>query len=515
MADLDCFSHKHTAFHGRFIPEEGAALVGYAALISAYDLKVPLPKKLCLIGTKFQRHTNGSWEVFTPRHQPEQSLFGHLIFALKYEGLMLDILKKLFQAITSDEIKQFISAKPTSIYSRKIWFLYEWLLQEELDIPDAKQGKQVPVLDQGLQYPGPERISSRHKIINNLPGVPEFCPLIFKTDALENFINMNLSKACKNIIAPFDESLIARAASYLLLKDSKASYAIEGEQPAQTRAERWGEAIGQAGAHPLSHDEFFRLQEIVISDFRFIQYGYRNEGGFIGTHQRSTKLPRPEHISAKWQDIYSLMEGLIKTNELLKDSSFDPVLLATSIAFGFVFIHPFEDGNGRIHRYLIHHVLAVMNFIQRGVIFPISAIILERINEYRQALESYSKVRLNLIKWRPTLDGNVEVLNDTADYYRYFDATEQAEFLYGCILETIEKVLPEEINFLKHHDELKAFITNYIDMPDHRIELLIQFLIQNDGKFSVRAKNKEFSALTAKEISTLEQAYETIFSSDK
>lgn len=38
-------------------------------------------------------------------------------------------------------------------------------------------------------------------------------------------------------------------------------------------------------------------------------------------------------------------------------SIYDPVL-AAGIAFGFVFIHPFEGGNGRIHRYLIHHVLA-------------------------------------------------------------------------------------------------------------------------------------------------------------
>jgi hypothetical protein len=36
----------------------------------------------------------------------------------------------------------------------------------------------------------------------------------------------------------------------------------------------------------------------------------------------------------------------------------DPVVAAAILAFGFVYIHPFEDGNGRIHRYLIHHVLA-------------------------------------------------------------------------------------------------------------------------------------------------------------
>ena len=31
--------------------------------------------------------------------------------------------------------------------------------------------------------------------------------------------------------------------------------------------------------------------------------------------------------------------------------------------------------------------------------------------------------------WRPTPERNVEVLNQTADLYRYFDCTEEAEFL--------------------------------------------------------------------------------------
>ena len=102
-----------------------------------------------------------------------------------------------------------------------------------------------------------------------------------------------------------------------------------------------------------------------------------------------------------------------------------------SLAFGFVFVHPFEDGNGRIHRYLIHHVLAARGFNPPGVVFPVSATILDRIDEYRKVLESYSQRVLPLIKWKPTKDGNVEVLNDTADLYRYFDATPQAEFLYS------------------------------------------------------------------------------------
>ncbi len=71
------------------------------------------------------------------------------------------------------------------------------------------------------------------------------------------------------------------------------------------------------------------------------------------------------------------MSGLIDTYELLREDEFDGVLMATIIAFGFVFIHPFEDGNGRIHRYLFHHVLADKGFVPKGLIFPVFAVIFD------------------------------------------------------------------------------------------------------------------------------------------
>ena len=58
-----------------------------------------------------------------------------------------------------------------------------------------------------------------------------------------------------------------------------------------------------------------------------------------------------------------------------------------------MFIHPFTDGNGRIHCYLIHQVLAERGFAPKGIVFPVSAVILERIDEDRQVLEAYSRPR--------------------------------------------------------------------------------------------------------------------------
>jgi Fic family protein len=239
--------------------------------------------------------------------------------------------------------------------------------------------------------------------------------------------------------------------------------------------------------------------------------GYRKEGGFIGTRDRQSSMPIPVHISAKSQDLKLLMPGLIEAASLFKKSNYPAILAATVIAFGFVFIHPFEDANGRIHRYLIHHVLSETGFTPAGIVFPISVVILRRILDYKKVLEAYSKPILPYIEWRPTQNGNVEILNETIDFYRYFDATTQAEFLCECIEETIDKALPAEIDYLKKYDLMKGFINSYLEMPDHMIDLLINFLNQNQGKLSKRARAKEFAKLSEKEVTSLEAKFSEVF----
>jgi len=423
----------------------------------------------------------------------------------------LYVLKALFSVVSREKIKDLIVSEPTGQYSRKIWFLYEWLIDKKLDIPDIKRGNFVDLLDPKLQYPGPSENSKRHRIRNNLPGVKDFCAIIRRTEKLESFISKKLAEKTAAVLNKIHKDVLLRASAFLLLKDSKASYAIEGEIPPQNRAQRWGKAIGQAGHHPLTKEELLRLQQIVIESNRFVKMGWRKQGGFVGEHDRTTGTPMPDHISAKWEDIDQLMRGLIETNKKLQYADYDAVLAATLIAFGFVFIHPFVDGNGRIHRYIIHHVLTAKKFTQKGLIFPVSSAILQRLDEYKDVLESYSISRLNLIEWKQTEDNNVEVLNDTIDLYRYFDATQQAEFLYSCVEQTIEEIIPQEVKYLYNYDHFKAIIDNRFEMPDKMVALLVRFLEQGEGRLSMRAKNKEFKVLNENEISAIESIYAEIF----
>ncbi|MCC7025492.1 MAG: Fic family protein [Saprospiraceae bacterium] len=491
------------------LPEAGT-IVGYAAIIETLKLPVPIPDIVVVISEKNKKYELNGWKVFTPKYKPEESLYKQLVFALKYEGVNLLVFKKLFEELSKKEILGLLNIEPKGLYSRKIWFLYEWLMNDILNIPDLTIKNAVPLIDDKLQFAIKGISSPRHRIINNLPGTVDFCPLIFKTEKLNASIATNLSEQQNIFLKKVHKDVLQRASSFLLLKDSKASFTIEGENPPNARAARWGKAIGQAGGKPLSEEELNRLQQIVIENGRFIEMGFRKKGGFVGEHDRATGEPIPEHISARWQDIDQLINGLLKTNELL-EQDFDAVLAAAVVAFGFVFIHPFEDGNGRLHRYIIHHVLAKKKFTQQGVIFPVSASILDYIDDYRSVLESYSHSLLDYIKWKETPDHNVEVLNETIDLYRYYDATKQAEFLYDCTADTINRIIPEEVNYLIQYDEFKKYINNNFEMPDKLVATLVRFLQQNNGVLSKRAKEKEFNGLTEKEADNIEKTFNEIF----
>jgi hypothetical protein len=503
------FSGPVTVFRERRLPET-ATPAGYSALIDAYGLEVPLPRMLSATGAHHRLREQSGWRIMTPRHAPEPTLRGHLTFALKYEGLDLAVLKRLFLATGAAPVEAMVQDQPTGSYARRVWFLYEWLTGNELSLPDAKTGRYVPVLDPSLQWGIRGETAPRYRLHDNLPGTPEFCPLVYRTDTLEELIALDLPQRAKDIVADVRRDVLARAAAFLLLKDSQSSYAIEGESPPQDRMQRWGRAIGEAGRQPLDDAELLRLQRMVIGDDRFVTLGFRADGGFVGEHERESRLPVPDHISARPEDVPRLIDGLLAFDRG-PARQLDPVIAAAVLAFGFVYVHPFEDGNGRLHRYLIHHVLAERGYNPPGVVFPVSAAILEQIDRYRETLESYSKRLLPLIRWEPTETFNVRVLNETKDFYRFFDATPHAEFLYDCVRRTIEHHLPAETRFLRRYDEYRRRVEDLVDMPERTIDLLFRFLRQNGGTLSRRARDKEFAALADEEVRKIETIYHEAF----
>lgn len=500
-------------FYGRKLPGPGR-VAGYGWLVSELGLHLPMPQRLSLVSDHHERRSDPDWEIFRSEQWPGDAVFDHLIFAIKNEGVDLRVLHEVTKVADPSEISRAL-AGATGLFARRLWFFWEWLTNERLDLPDLGKVRYEPALDPDRYFAiAPGNRSARHKIIDNLPGTPAFCPLVRRSPKLEQLIARQLPERASEITGKAPQHIVSRAAAFLLLDDSKASFAIEQEKPGPQRAARWARAIGEAGSNPLSQAELERLQQVVLQDARFVKMGVRKEGGFVGRHARDGKTPEPVHVSARHEDLPDLLRGLSLYEARALEGGIDPMVVAAALSFGFVYIHPFEDGNGRLHRYLLHHVLARGGFNPPGLVFPISVVVYRRIEEYSEVLKSVSEPILGFVDWKPTARGNVEVLSDTAVFYRFFDSTLHAEFVADCVRETVEQDLPAEIDYIARYDRFRSGIDEILEMPARKVDLLRAFLEQGNGKLSGRALRKEFPSLTETEVALIEEAYAAAWGPD-
>jgi Fic/DOC family len=492
-----------STFQERTIPRE-TRLAGWSFLVRALGVQAPVRRPV-VVSEKHVRGSrahDGEWAVFDRRYWPGDELGDHLGFALRHEVLDLLVLKRIFAALPPKDLLAFVRSAPTGTPNRRAWFLYEFLTGQTLDIKDAI-GTAIDLLDEKLYFTGKPILSKRQKVRDNLLGTARFCPVIRRTKTLDDMVDRHFGAEASDIIGRTSAYVLSRAASFMLLADSRASFEIEGERPPRGRLERWGRAVLEAGKNPLTVDELVRLHGVLIEDSRFVQLGLRPDGVFLGERDHQGD-PLPEFIGARAPDLRDLTAAMLNANDRMREAALDPVLQASATAFGFVYIHPFQDGNGRLHRCLIHHVLAERKFTPPGMLFPVSSVMLDRIDQYRDTLRAHSGPLMNFIEWRPTAERNVEVTNDTADLYRYFDCTETAEFLYGCVERTVAHDLPREIDYLRRHDEAMRRIMDTVEMPDSMAESPLMFVRQNEGRLGRKRRENEFAKLTDNEVASIE-----------
>jgi hypothetical protein len=497
-------NYRPGTFQEKTVPAE-AKLAGWAWLVQSFGARAPVrrPSVVSDQYVKASRRQAGEWTIYDKRYWPGDTFGDHFGFALRHENLDLLALKRIFDAVPQDTVATFVRSAPTGAPNRRVWFLYEFMTGRMLDIKDVSGVSFTDLLDSRLYFTAAPVPSRRHKVRDNLLGNRDFCPVIRKTKALTDFGARSLPAKANDIIGHTGANVVARAASFLLLADSRASFEIEGEKPPRNRLERWGRAVLQAGKNKLTLDEIVRLHTVLIEDTRFTRAGLRPDGVFLGERDHEGD-PLPEFIGARPDDLQTLMQGLIYANERMSEVGLDTVLQAAATAFGFVYIHPFQDGNGRLHRCLIHHVLAERKFTPPGMVFPVSPVMLDRIDIYRDTLRAHSGPLMDYIDWRPTPERNVDVQNDTVDLYRYFDCTEAAEFLYGCVAQAVDRDLPREIDFLRRNDEAMRRVMNTVEMPDRIAENLVRFIRLNEGRLGRNRREAEFAQLTDAEVTSIE-----------
>jgi hypothetical protein len=160
--------------------------IGYRWLGEAYGVDPVQPFRVDsrIAGTRATERTDGYvHESYPSALQPADTLQGHLTFALKREGVHLEFLARLFDAVPVGELKQWIASEPSGQYARRAGFLYEWLTGRRLAFPGVSVGNYVDALDEDLYLTASSPANNpRWRVRNNLPGTSDYCPLVFRTD---------------------------------------------------------------------------------------------------------------------------------------------------------------------------------------------------------------------------------------------------------------------------------------------------------------------------------------------
>jgi hypothetical protein len=297
--------------------------------------------------------------------------------------------------------------------------------------------------------------------------------------------------------------LLERAVTYLYAKETLSSFGIEREKPPQDKAERFVDLLARASSmKEITYELLIDIQNLVM-DKRWCEATYRTKqdwvGEVLGEYRRKVA-----YIPPKADDVEGLMEGVLQYFARSLKGTTDVVASTAAACFGFVYVHPFMDGNGRIHRFLIHYMLENGGFTPKNMIIPVSAAMLADLEAYNDALELFSSALMRELRYR-WIDDELEVTGNIARYYRFFDATEQTEYLYSAIERAVHGDLAQEIEYLIATDKARQEIGRFLDLPGKDLDLLMRVIAEQHGRLSQTKRDSHFSQMRPDEIEKVEQ----------
>lgn len=419
----------------------------------------------------------------------------HLLFALKHEGTNLQLIAAAVRHIDPGSLLAALSATPTGGYLRKLCCLWERFNQRTLEgLPSGVGGVAVPLFDPALYLVSRsvERDRKWRVDFNGL-GNWRFCPSVRRTPAVQALLAENIMQRVESFLGAMDAALVERALSWAYLDEMRSSYEIEHEAPSEDKARAFVALLRQAhDRRPLSEDYFVALQNAAVANPLVRAAAYRSEQNHLKGPARGapgvTYVPPPPEL------LDTMMEGLIEAADPARRPDVDPLVRAALVSFGFVFAHPFMDGNGRLARFLIHHTLCRTGALERGHILPVSAAMKRHELDYLAALQSFSRPARDL--WSVTwIDGDRYLFEPRFDprIYIYWDATRCAEFLLRMAKLALEEDLAKEAQFLAGYDKVVRAVDSRHDVVGSVLATLVLACHQNGGVLS-KHRRKQFAA---------------------
>lgn len=294
----------------------------------------------------------------------------HVLFALKHEGTNLAILAEVLPHIPPGDLLVQIRRTPNGAYIRTVCYLWEHFAGRRLEDLPGIGGAATNIFDPRRYVTRPGLLDGRWRVRMNGLGSLRYCATVERTPEIECALKVDVLERANAFMATLPQGLLDQALAWAYLHETESSFAIEREAPSEDRARTFVAILRQAHERrPLSEPYLVALQNAMLThpfdraaSFRTQQNWLR--GPLRGAAGVSYVPPPPALLSEL------MAEWITWVNAAPQE--IDPIVAASVASFGFVFLHPFMDGNGRLSRFLFHQVLCQSGRLDAGLILPVS-----------------------------------------------------------------------------------------------------------------------------------------------
>lgn len=369
---------------------------------------------------KIVRHPDVISIPATVAPDPNAAALDHVLFALKHEGVNLQILAQALPTVPAEDLASTFEASPASKYLRTACYFWEQFTGRDLQVSIPAIGPYAPVFNINKYLVGTTVRDQKWRVdFNGLGPLALFCPTVERTASIVDLLEKDTLARAHEFAIGLDADLLDRTLSWAYLSETESSFAIEREHPTATKAQAFVSLLKHATNSKAIDEEYLvALQNLAVGlptehnfQFRTQQNWLRGGGGGV---LAVTYVPPPP------EDIPGLMKGIMDfMNNPPRGQN--EIVVGAIASFGFVFAHPFMDGNGRLSRFLFQKALCQSEALSQGLVLPLSAAMKRNEAAYLAALKSFSTPARELweISMIDTERFHLEFKGD-ASVYRFF-----------------------------------------------------------------------------------------------
>lgn len=484
--------------------------LGYDFLTGLPGVTAFKPEYPARLGT-VTRVTAAAHEQLIPSHVAPVSndVLEHILFALKHEGVDLQVLAQTVPMVPAEQLRQAIENTPGGVYLRKVGYLWELFTESALLTHPAVTGSAAPLFDPERYVVGPTRYDVRWRVAFNGIGTPRYCATVERTDAIRQGFEERILARATQFTRGVPADALDRAMAWAYLEETQQSFAIERESPSPQKATAFAQLLRKAhDRRELSEEYLVDLHAATITNPFAAEFSFRTAQNWLGDAGVSSKAGGVAYVPPEPVLARELMDELIGfANSDV--SMLDPIVTAAIMSFGFVYIHPFMDGNGRLSRFLFHHALCRSGQLPDGMVLPVSSAIANNLQAYSDALKRYSRQVRE--RWTVTTYDPVRPtfqFHSDASIYRYWNATTAVEFGFQMARSALDNQITQEVAWLQRYDKIIATVGARYDVRGSDLASLVVACINNNGRLSVRKRQRYALTVPPEVLDFIEECVE-------